>query len=70
MFKRGHPADVAFLAMAHQQLGRAAEARQTLGRLRKLMEDPQRAQDEEVRGFLREAEALISGASAPDGPGD
>jgi tetratricopeptide (TPR) repeat protein len=53
------PADVAFLAMANQRLGRIEEARAGLARLRVLMQDADLAADEDARNFLAEAEALI-----------
>ncbi len=56
------PADLAFLALAHQSLGQPAEARVILDRLREVM--PRRtglapAQVAEDRAFLAEAEAVI-----------
>ena len=62
----GHPEDVAFLAMALHQLGRTDEAKAALERLRTLMQDPNRAYNEESQGFLREAEALIEGKPSPN----
>ena len=59
------PGDVAFIAMAHHQLGHADEARAALKRLRALMNDPKHANDERSRGFLREAEELIEGKKEP-----
>jgi tetratricopeptide (TPR) repeat protein len=55
------PGDLAFLAMAQQQLGKKDEAKATLGRLREVMKQPNRAKDAEAVGFLREAEELIEG---------
>jgi WD40 repeat protein len=57
--KGSHPADLAFLAMAHQQLGHAKEAEADLQLLRERMKDPRWAQDAEAEGFLREAEELL-----------
>jgi tetratricopeptide (TPR) repeat protein len=54
------PADLAFLAMTHQQLGHPKEAQAELQRLRERMKDPPWAQNAEARGFLREAEALLA----------
>jgi tetratricopeptide (TPR) repeat protein len=54
------PADLAFLAMTHQQLGHAKEAQAELQRLRERMKDPHWANDGEAKGFLREAEALLA----------
>ena len=55
------PADLAFLAMAHQQLGHKEQARAALARLRELMKQPVWKQNAEAQGFLREAEGLIEG---------
>jgi Flp pilus assembly protein TadD len=60
-----HPADLAFLAMAHQQLGHKEQARATLARLREAMKKPSWEKNAEAQGFLREAEELIEG-KAPD----
>ena len=59
------PADLAFLAMAHQQLGHAKEAVAKLQLLRERMKDPHFAQDAGAPGFLREAEALLAKPRAP-----
>ncbi len=59
--KGRHPADVAFLAMAHFQLGHIGESQVELASLRELIQDPLHAEDEEARGFLHEAETLIAG---------
>jgi WD40 repeat protein/tRNA A-37 threonylcarbamoyl transferase component Bud32 len=61
-----HPANLAFLAMAWQQLGQKGEAQATLARLREVTKGPRWATDPEAQGFLREAEALIEGKSAGD----
>jgi hypothetical protein len=53
------PSDLAFLALAHQQLGHKEQARAALARLRAVMEQPRWAQDAEARNFLREAEQSI-----------
>jgi hypothetical protein len=58
------PADLAFLAMAHQQLGHKEQAQATLVRLRGVMKQSRWAQDAEAQGFLREAEELIAGKAA------
>ena len=47
--KGSHPADLAFLAMTHQQLGHAKEAEAELQLLRERMKDPRWAQDAEAR---------------------
>ena len=54
------PADLGFLAMAHQQLGHAKEADAKLQLLREQMKDPRWAQDTQAPGFLREAEELFA----------
>jgi tetratricopeptide (TPR) repeat protein len=53
--------DLAFLAMAHQQLGHTDQAQATLARLREVMKQPRWANNVEAQGFLREAEGLIEG---------
>lgn len=65
--RRRSPEDVVFLAMARHQLGRHAEARDELARLREMLQAPGAA-NRDVQGFLREAERLIS--PAPAGPKD
>jgi Flp pilus assembly protein TadD len=59
------PTDLAFLAMAQHRAGRHPDAATTLEQLRQTMKKPEYATNVEVRGFLREAEALIEG-QAPD----
>jgi WD40 repeat protein/tRNA A-37 threonylcarbamoyl transferase component Bud32/Flp pilus assembly protein TadD len=56
--------DLAFLAMAHHQLGHKEQARATLTRLREVMKQPAWAKNAEAQGFLREAEELIDGKPA------
>jgi tetratricopeptide (TPR) repeat protein len=46
-----NPAELAFLAMAHQQLGHAKEAEAKLQLLRERMKDPRWAQDAQAQGF-------------------
>jgi WD40 repeat protein/tRNA A-37 threonylcarbamoyl transferase component Bud32 len=58
------PADLAFLAMAHHQLGHKPQAQATLARLREMMKPPAWKNDAEAQGFLREAEELIEGKAA------
>jgi hypothetical protein len=53
------PATLAFLAMAHHQLGQQDEARAVLARLREEMKHPAWTLNAEAQGFLREAEELI-----------
>jgi dipeptidyl aminopeptidase/acylaminoacyl peptidase len=59
-----YPSDLAFLAMAEQQLGHKEQAKATLARLRKVMNEPAREKNAEGQGFLREAEELIEGKPA------
>jgi tetratricopeptide (TPR) repeat protein len=59
------PADLAFLAMAHQRLGHAKEAQAKLQLLRERMKDPRGVQAAEAQGFLREAEALLAKPKTP-----
>jgi tetratricopeptide (TPR) repeat protein len=60
-----HPTDIAFLAMAHQQLGHTKEAQAEFQRLRERMKDPPWAQNPEAQGFLSEAEALLAKPNPP-----
>ncbi len=55
----GHPADLAFLAMAYARLGRVDEARQVFARLQTLVQHPPWATDRQSRRFFREAAALM-----------
>jgi hypothetical protein len=52
-------ADLAFLAMAHHQLGRKEQAQATLKRLRAIMKKPEWAMKPLPQGFLREAEEML-----------
>ncbi len=47
--------------MAHWQLGQKEKAREQMARLREAMNDPRWGNDEDSKGFLREAEELIEG---------
>jgi WD40 repeat protein/serine/threonine protein kinase len=58
-FEGSFPADLAFLAMAYQQLGQVKEAQAEFQRLRERMRDPRWAEDTDSQSFLREAEALL-----------
>jgi hypothetical protein len=62
---RATPAGRAFLAMTQHRLGEKAQARATLGRLQETVKEPPWVNDPEAHAFLREAEALLQGASAP-----
>jgi tetratricopeptide (TPR) repeat protein len=53
------PDDLAFLAMAHYQLGQKEKAQASLNRLREIMMQPELAKNEQAQAFLREAEALV-----------
>ena len=68
--KGKEPADVAFLAMAHQRIGHPGEARATLDRLRDVMRQagPDVSQRAATRAFLAEAESVV--LSDPIFPGD
>jgi tetratricopeptide (TPR) repeat protein len=61
------PADLAFLAMAHQQLGHAKEAEAKLQLLRERIKDPRLAKDAGADIFLREAEELLAKPKPPSG---
>ena len=63
-YKGSIPADLAFLAMAHYQLGHKEEAAKDLTRLRKAMQNPRWAKDPESQAFLQEAEELLAGKPA------
>jgi tetratricopeptide (TPR) repeat protein len=67
---QGHPypSDLAFLAMAHQQLGHKEQAQATLARLLDMMKQPNWQTNTEAQGFLREAEELIEGRAADQKP--
>jgi tetratricopeptide (TPR) repeat protein len=58
--KGSRPKDLAFLAMAHEQLGHAREAEAKLQLLRERMKDPRWAEDTQAPGLLREAEELLA----------
>ncbi len=49
------PSDLAFLAMAHHALGESDKAREYLGQLTSLCEQPAWKANEEASGFLKEA---------------
>jgi tetratricopeptide (TPR) repeat protein len=59
IYKRSHPANLAFKAMAQHQLGHRDEARETFRRLRKAMQDPKWKTDEDTEAACREAEELL-----------
>jgi WD40 repeat protein len=61
------PDDLAFLAMAHQQLGHKEEAQTALTRLRQTMRSGWWAADLEAKAFTIEAETLIQGQMTKPG---
>ncbi|MGE0482283.1 MAG: protein kinase [Phycisphaerae bacterium] len=62
----GHPADIAFTAMALHQLDRSAEARALLPRLRALTQTRRWIRDAESQNLLREVEDLLAVSDAAD----
>ena len=62
------PANLAFIAMAHQRLGNVREAREAMGQLFDTMKRPQWKEDREALGFLRESEAMILDGMFPTDP--
>jgi WD40 repeat protein len=61
------PSDLAFLALAQHRQGAKARARKTYERLQKLMKEARWANNEEAKGYLREAEeGLKEGARKKD----
>jgi hypothetical protein len=57
--KESVPHDLAFLAMAQQQLGQKEQARATLERLRQVMKKWQWTNNVDAQAFLREAEDVL-----------
>ena len=57
-------AELAFLAMAHQRLGQRDAALAALEQLRAEVKQPDNGNNEELQGFLRESEAVVTGAGA------
>jgi hypothetical protein len=55
------PANLAFLAMTHHQLGQKELAQAALARLREITENPEWAKDNEAQSILGEVEALVGG---------
>src|SRR5213593_3026481 len=56
--------DLVFLAMTHYRLGRMKEAHEELAQVRTMARTPRLAGNAELRGFLPEAEALLSPSGA------
>jgi len=52
------PYDLAFLALAQHRQGYSDKARDTLRRLREVMKDPQRSENQQAKAFLHEAETI------------
>ncbi|MHC4993164.1 MAG: hypothetical protein ACYTGC_19500 [Planctomycetota bacterium] len=61
------PADLAFMAMAHERLGHEQEAREHLRQLREAMRDPEVADSRDNRTHLAEAETFFSAAESAGG---
>jgi serine/threonine protein kinase/WD40 repeat protein len=59
-FEGAHPADLAFLAMAHHRLGQKQQTRDYMKHLREAMKKPRWAGDEQALTFLREAEGAVA----------
>jgi hypothetical protein len=59
----GTPYNLAFLAMTYDKLGKSAEAKAALERLRERMKQPAFAKSSLYQAMLREAEAQIEGTS-------
>ncbi len=57
------PTDMAFLAMAHHQVGNVEAAQAALAQLRECVRTPRWAADAESQILLEEAESLITGSS-------
>src|SRR5262249_7781002 len=55
------PANLAFRAMTHRQLGQEKLAQAALTHLREVAEKSEGAQDEESRRFVHEAESVMAG---------
>jgi Flp pilus assembly protein TadD len=64
-FKGSHPSDLAFLAMAHNQLGHAKEAEAHLQLPRERIKDPRFAQNSAAHGLFHEAEELLAKPKPP-----
>jgi hypothetical protein len=58
------PANLAFLAMTHHQLGQKQLAQAALARLRIIASRPECAKDQEVQTFLSQAEMLLASERA------
>jgi hypothetical protein len=61
---KGSPTVLAFLAMAHHQLGQQEQAQAILARLRELLDQPRWAKDAGTLDLVHEAQALIAPQAA------
>jgi WD domain, G-beta repeat len=66
-YRGSTPMDLAPLAMAYFQLGRTEEAITNLQRLRAAASNPKWVNDEDAKGLLRQAEALLGKAAKKTG---
>lgn len=60
---KSSPAALAFLAMAHHQLGQEEQARAVLARLRQILDQPRGTKDAETLDLVHEAQALLGPAA-------
>jgi hypothetical protein len=58
---QGHPATLAFVAMAEHQLGHKEKSRAGFARMQEVLREEQWAKNPDARSFLREAAELIEG---------
>jgi dipeptidyl aminopeptidase/acylaminoacyl peptidase len=65
--KTSQPNDLAFLAMAHHQLGQSEQSKALLAKLRTALKDDRQGKDEDAWRFLDEAEELIEGSQPAHG---
>lgn len=63
-----NPIDFAFLAMAHHQLGNAAEAKRAMEKAESLRQEQKQAEHAEARRFVEEAQALLKSAPTKASP--
>jgi uncharacterized protein HemY len=54
------PADLAFLAMAHQSLGQASEAQSFLGQLSELLKEDEWKTDDDANALFKEAQQRLA----------
>jgi serine/threonine protein kinase len=65
-YEGGVPADLAFMALAHHELGHESEARQAMAALRAAMKNRELAESEDNQRHLAEAEAILGGETADE----